>query len=85
MFSVYKCLTFSILTLENPFVNYINKSKQWYKRGDFSSPLGFSMFFACYFSQDRISPLEAAAFFRFQSQSLFIVTPTCLGPFVNPP
>lgn len=42
------------------------------------------MFFACYFSQNRISPLEAAAFFRFQSQSLFIVTPTCLCPFINP-
>lgn len=84
MFSVYKCLTFSILTLENPFVHYLNKSKQWYERGDFSFPLELSTFFACHLSQDRISPLEAAAFFRFQSQSLFIVTPICLCPFVNP-
>lgn len=59
-FLFMKWLTFSILTLENPFVNYLNKSKQQYKRGDSRFPLGLPTFFSCHLSQDRISPLDGS-------------------------
>lgn len=83
-FLFMKWLTFSIPTLENPFVNYLNKSKQWSKRGDSRFPLGLPAFSSCHFSQDRISPFEAAVCCKFQSQGLFIITSTCPCPFVNP-
>lgn len=55
----------------------LDKSKKQYKRGDSRFPLWLPSFFSCYLSQDRISPLEAAVYFEFQSLAFFIVIPSC--------
>lgn len=60
IFSVYEIANFQLLTLENPFVKYLNKSKQQYKRGDSRFPLRLPTFFSCHLSQDRISPLDGS-------------------------
>lgn len=69
-FLIMKWLTFNSLTLENPSVKCFNKSKTWYKTEDSRFLLGLPTFFSCHVSQDRISPLEAAVYFKFQSQGL---------------
>lgn len=66
---------------KNAFVNYLSKTKQWYQR---RLQVPFGPFFSCHLSQDRISPLEAAVYLKFQSQGFFMVTPLCLCPSVAP-
>lgn len=90
-FLFMKWLTFSILTLEHPFVNYLGKKQAMVQESRFQVLFGASHFlflreafpFFFHLSQDRTSPLEAAVYFKFQSQGLFIVTPTGPCPFVN--
>lgn len=69
-FLIMKLLSFNSLTLENPFVNCFNNSKTWYKTEDSRFLLGLPSFFSCHLSQGRISTLEAAVSFQFQSQGL---------------